>query len=87
MKAFVLLAFALLLTGEVSASDQFSWLRDDSRSGSNVLKYLEQQNNKTHQYQERIQSLSESLQKIGMTTVLIELTNHGRKLVGMNMRS
>ena len=63
MKAFVLLAFALLLTGEVSASDQFSWLRDDSRSGSNVLKYLEQQNNKTHQYQERIQSLSESLQK------------------------
>ncbi|TCN88292.1 prolyl oligopeptidase family protein [Vibrio crassostreae] len=63
MKAFVLLAFALLLTGEVSASDQFSWLRDDSRSGSNVLRYLEQQNNKTHQYQERIQSLSESLQK------------------------
>ncbi len=87
MKAFVLLVFALLLTGEVSASDQFSWLRDDSRSGSNVLKYLEQQNNKTQQYQERIQSLSESLQENWYDNLLIELTNHGKKLVGMNMRS
>ena len=63
MKVFVLLAFALLPTGMVSASDQFSWLRDDSRSASNVLNYLNQQNNKTQQYQERIQLLSESLQK------------------------
>ncbi|MDH5926121.1 prolyl oligopeptidase family serine peptidase [Vibrio lentus] len=63
MKACVLLAFALLLTGTVSASDQFSWLRDDSRSASKVLNYLNQQNDKTHLYQERIRSLSESLQQ------------------------
>ncbi|MFS1419200.1 prolyl oligopeptidase family serine peptidase [Vibrio splendidus] len=63
MKACVLLAFALLLTGAVSASDQFSWLRDDSRSVSKVLNYLNQQNDKTHLYQERIRSLSESLQQ------------------------
>ncbi|CDT99864.1 putative Peptidase S9A, prolyl oligopeptidase [Vibrio coralliirubri] len=62
MKVFVLLAFTLLLTGTVSASDQFSWLRDDSRSANNVLNYLNQQNNKTSQYQERIRLLSESLQ-------------------------
>ena len=63
MKACVLLAFALLLTGTVSASDQFSWLRDDSRSANKVLNYLNQQNDKTQFHQERIRSLSESLQK------------------------
>ncbi|MEZ9519680.1 prolyl oligopeptidase family serine peptidase [Vibrio splendidus] len=63
MKACVLLAFALLLTGAVSASDQFSWLRDDSRSASKVLNYLNQQNDKTQLYQECIRSLSESLQQ------------------------
>ncbi|MDH5902398.1 prolyl oligopeptidase family serine peptidase [Vibrio splendidus] len=63
MKACVLLAFALLLTGAVSASDQFSWLRDDSRSVSKVLNYLNQQNDKTQLYQECIRSLSESLQQ------------------------
>ncbi|MEZ8788148.1 prolyl oligopeptidase family serine peptidase [Vibrio splendidus] len=63
MKACVLLAFALLLTGTVSASDQFSWLRDDSRSANKVLNYLNQQNDKTHLHQEHIRSLSESLQK------------------------
>ena len=63
MKACVLLAFALLLTGTVSASDQFFWLRDDSRSANKVLNYLNQQNDQTQLYQERIRSLSESLQK------------------------
>ncbi|NOJ14528.1 prolyl oligopeptidase family serine peptidase [Vibrio splendidus] len=63
MKACVLLAFALLLTGAVSASDQFSWLRDDSRSASKVLNYLNQQNDKTQLYQERIDHLSKSLQQ------------------------
>ncbi|MFS1961402.1 prolyl oligopeptidase family serine peptidase [Vibrio lentus] len=63
MKACVLLAFALLLTGTVSASDKFSWLRDDSRSANKVLNYLNQQNDKTQLHQEHIRSLSESLQK------------------------
>ncbi|MEZ9514217.1 prolyl oligopeptidase family serine peptidase [Vibrio splendidus] len=63
MKAFVLLAFVLVFSGGVGASDQFSWLRDDSRSASEVLNYLDKQNDKTQLYQERVRSLSESLQK------------------------
>lgn len=62
MKAFVLLAF-VFLTGKVSASDHYSWLRDDSRGASKVLDYLAEQNDKTQQYQDSIQSISESLEK------------------------
>lgn len=63
MKAFVLLAFVLAFSGGVGASDQFSWLRDDSRSASEVLNYLNKQNDQTQLYQERVRSLSESLQQ------------------------
>ncbi|EGU44779.1 prolyl oligopeptidase family serine peptidase [Vibrio splendidus] len=62
MKAFVLLAF-VFLTGKVSASDHYSWLRDDSRGASQVLDYLAEHNDKTQQYQDSIQSISESLEK------------------------
>ncbi|KWT99778.1 protease [Vibrio toranzoniae] len=63
MKAFVLLVFVLALSGTVSASDEFSWLKDDSRSASKVLDYLYKQNDRTHLYQKKIRSLSESLQQ------------------------
>ncbi|MEZ8515944.1 prolyl oligopeptidase family serine peptidase [Vibrio cyclitrophicus] len=63
MKAFVLLAFVLVLSAGVGASDQFSWLRGDSRSESKVLNYLHQQNEKTLLYKKNIQTLSESLQQ------------------------
>ncbi|MEZ8426016.1 prolyl oligopeptidase family serine peptidase [Vibrio cyclitrophicus] len=63
MKAFVLLAFVLVLSAGVGASDQFSWLRGDSRSESKVLSYLHQQNEKTLLYKKNIQTLSESLQQ------------------------
>ena len=86
MKAFVLLAF-VFLTGKVSASDHYSWLRDDSRGASKVLDYLAEQNDKTQQYQDSIQSISESLGKNGKKIVQIELKNHGRKSMVMNMRS
>ncbi len=57
MKAFVLLVFVLALSGTVSASDEFSWLKDDSRSASKVLDYLYKQNDRTHLYQKN--SISE----------------------------
>lgn len=62
MKACCLVALATLISGSVGAEDQFSWLRDDSRSSERVLDYLEQQNGKSARYQDSLASESASLQ-------------------------
>lgn len=64
MKSCCLLVLATLLSGNVSATDQFSWLRDDSRSSERVLDYLEKQNETTGNYQKNLQNEIDSLQSM-----------------------
>ncbi|WP_394246292.1 prolyl oligopeptidase family serine peptidase [Vibrio profundi] len=63
MKVFKWLLLAVFVSGSVSATDQFSWMRDDSRSKEKVINYLNKQNDKTNIYQDKIRSESESLLK------------------------
>lgn len=64
MKTCCLLVLATLVSGSVTAADQFSWLRDDSRSSERVLGYLEQQNETTDAYQKTLQNEIDSLQSM-----------------------
>ncbi|WP_039987559.1 prolyl oligopeptidase family serine peptidase [Vibrio owensii] len=43
------------------ASDNFDWLRDDSRQDERVLSYLKQQNQKTEQFQKRYDEITQNL--------------------------
>lgn len=63
MKAFKWLLLSVSLSGSVSAADQFSWMRDDSRSNEKVINYLNKQNDKTNLYQDKVRFESESLLK------------------------
>lgn len=52
----------LLVTSMPSvASDNFDWLRDDSRQDERVLSYLKQQNQKTEQFQKRYDEITQNL--------------------------
>lgn len=52
----------LLVTSMSSvASDNFDWLRDDSRQDERVLSYLKQQNQKTEQFQKRYDEITQNL--------------------------
>lgn len=52
----------LLVTSMPSvASDNFDWLRDDSRQDERVLSYLKQQNQKTEQFQKRYDEITKNL--------------------------
>ncbi|WP_264406981.1 prolyl oligopeptidase family serine peptidase [Vibrio owensii] len=52
----------LLITSMPSvASDNFDWLRDDSRQDERVLSYLKQQNQKTEQFQKRYDEITQNL--------------------------
>ncbi|HDM8224031.1 TPA: S9 family peptidase [Vibrio campbellii] len=52
----------LLVTSMPSvASDNFNWLRDDSRQDERVLSYLKQQNQKTEQFQKRYDEITQNL--------------------------
>ena len=64
MKTCCLLVLATLVSGSVTAADQFSWLRDDSRSSERVLGYLEKQNETTDAYQKTLQNEIDSLQSM-----------------------
>ncbi|MFM2655886.1 prolyl oligopeptidase family serine peptidase [Vibrio owensii] len=52
----------LLVTSMPSvASDNFDWLRDDSRQDERVLSYLKQQNQKTEQFQKSYDEITQNL--------------------------
>lgn len=54
--------FGFLVTSMPSvASDNFDWLRDDSRQDERVLSYLKQQNQKTEQFQKRYDEITQNL--------------------------
>ncbi|KIF51071.1 prolyl oligopeptidase family serine peptidase [Vibrio owensii] len=54
--------WGLLVTSMPSvASDNFDWLRDDSRQDERVLSYLKQQNQKTEQFQKRYDEITQNL--------------------------
>ena len=59
---FIHVFLGLLVTSIPSvASDNFDWLRDDSRQNEQVLSYLEQQNQKTEQFQKRYDEITQNL--------------------------
>ena len=61
MKLIRALLVTVVFSGSVLSEDNLAWLRDDSRTNSEVLTYLKKENELTQQYKAQIQSISDEL--------------------------